>query len=391
MLKIFENKILYTAQIETFFNAPVLSILVLIILFFRRVFSRIILKITFKIFQMEYTDKNNLVLNFLNFYIINVGLYFLILIWSRNLVFIENVERYIKILTVFAIALLICSVLRPENILFRKNNENKESKKEQDYSFLINNFILKIIKGIVVVIAIFVSLTILKININGLVTGLGISSAIIALAVQDVFKNIIAGTTIIAEKTFEIGDTIKFDGQVGQIEDITLRSTKIRTKSNSIIGVPNYKMATEIIENISSIKTRRIEFSIMLPYYLSAKEIHRIIEKIKMILDNNSKIIQNSGVVTLNEITDFAYGVLVYCYINESRYVQYLEIQQRIYMEIIDMLNIENIDFAKPVQQLEIEKNKRREIRTKDKNLLSNLLGNEKKEKEETKYNIRNI
>lgn len=95
---------------------------------------------------------------------------------------------------------------------------------------------MKIIRAIIYVIAAFIVLSILGINLNGLIAGLGISGLIVTLAAQDTAKNLFGGLVIFIDKPFKVGDWIQMDNFEGTIEDITFRTTRIRTFENSLLN-----------------------------------------------------------------------------------------------------------------------------------------------------------
>ena len=123
----------------------------------------------------------------------------------------------------------------------------------------LNSFIAKILKGVIYITAAFIILADMNINLGGLVAGLGIGSAALALAAQDFVKSLIGGFAIISDKTFEIGDFIEIGLYSGTVIDITFRSTKVRAVNNEIISIPNSVIVTEYVKNGSKIENRRIE------------------------------------------------------------------------------------------------------------------------------------
>lgn len=350
-------------KLSKFFTAPLLTVLVLVFVLMRNIISEFIIKKICKALEIE-REKINTKNRHLKLFIIAIGIYFILKIWSKDLVLINKVLKITKIIGIFTIARITSYFISPEILKTKKQYFNIN-----DENFLIKKFIINIFKIIVHIIAVFLTLTVLEMNINGLMAGLGVGSAIIALAVQDVFKNIIAGSSIIAEKPFIIGDFISLEGSnfsmdtSGTVEDISLRSTTIRRLDNSLLNIPNFTIATSSVNNISTINTRRIEINLKLPIYLNSDDIERIKGKIYMVFSNDSKVLAETVVVALNKISNEGYNLYVYCYINESRYVQYLKQQDKMLSEIIDIMNSENIEFQNQsinVYQLEKTKEKRK-------------------------------
>ena len=133
-------------------------------------------------------------------------------------------------------------------------------KEEVDTSF---NFLLKIIRFVIYVIAIFLIITELGINLNGLIAGFGITGLIVTLAAQDTAKNLFGGVVIFLDKPFVVGDWIQFDKYEGTVEDITFRSTRIRTFENSVVNVPNSVLSNTSINNWSRMEKKKIQMHTM--------------------------------------------------------------------------------------------------------------------------------
>ncbi len=118
----------------------------------------------------------------------------------------------------------------------RTKSKYKKKKIQTVQSMLIN-----ITKYLIYIFVALYILSVFGVNVNGIITGLGVSAALIGLAFQDTAKDIIAGISLIADDEFEIGDTIKIGDFMGEVIFIGLKSTKIR----------NYKGETLIVSNRS--------------------------------------------------------------------------------------------------------------------------------------------
>ncbi len=109
-----------------------------------------------------------------------------------------------------------------------------------------------VLKGTVVIIGLLIILSILGISIAPLITALGVGGLAVALALQDTLANLFAGLHILVEKSIRVGDFVKLEsGQEGYVDDITWRTTRIRTLSSTMVMVPNKKLAQSIVTNLS--------------------------------------------------------------------------------------------------------------------------------------------
>ena len=131
---------------------------------------------------------------------------------------------------------------------------------EKDINIGMLSFSLKIIRIIIYVIAVFIILMILNIDIGGLLAGVG--GVIVTLAAQDTAKNIFGGIVIFLDRTFNVGDWIETPNYEGVVEGITFRTTRIRNFENSVVNIPNATMADTAIINWSKMEKRRYKITI---------------------------------------------------------------------------------------------------------------------------------
>ena len=139
-----------------------------------------------------------------------------------------STEANITLVKLYKIALIICvsnglaDIFNPKSIIFEKLEEKTKYNGDKQ----LNNFVSKIAKAVIYFVAIYLVLLELGYNLGGLVTGLGISSVIIAFAAQDIAKNLFGGFAIITDKPFSVGDWIEVGDYSGTVIDITLEVQK---------------------------------------------------------------------------------------------------------------------------------------------------------------------
>ncbi len=109
----------------------------------------------------------------------------------------------------------------------------------------------KIVKIVVVIVMALVIFDIFNLKLTSLIAGLGLGGLAVALAAKDTLANFFGSVTVMTDQPFKEGDTIKIEGHEGVVKEIGLRSTRIKTKENTEVIVPNTKIANSIIENLS--------------------------------------------------------------------------------------------------------------------------------------------
>ena len=144
---------------------------------------------------------------------------------------------------------------------------------------------------------------------------------------------------------------------MGTVEDITLRNIKIRLLNNALAYVPNLKITTSSVSNFSKIENRRIDFVLQFPLDITAEKLHRIMSKLRIYLENHPKIVKQTITIALTTLSTYSKDMRIFFYINESKFKKYLEMQEDVNFKIMEILNMENVQLAKPTQILEFKEN----------------------------------
>lgn len=198
------------------------------------------------------------------------------------------------------------------------------------------------------------------VNVAGLLAGLGLVGVAVALGAQDLFKNLISGILILAERRFENGDWIEVDGVIeGTVIQIGFRSTSIRRFDLSPVYVPNTKLSDNALTNFSRMPQRRIYWSIAVEYRTSIDQLRAIRDGIEAYLIGNDEFVQpeqGTLFVRVNDFSDSAIDILVYCFTNTTDWGEWLEIRERFAYRIKQVVEGAGAGFAFPSRSIYIEK-----------------------------------
>lgn len=339
-------------------NPTIWTILVLIIILFRRFFTNLIIKIGYKIFDFDEEADESSVGQHIKEYLIFLGIYVIIKIWIKDLKTLDTAKTLLKVITIIFCTNVLVDMISPDGFLIRLSRKSKNKKLSSiESNIIMNNFLSKIVRVVLYIIAIGLILNDFGYNINGMIAGLGIGSALMALAIQDTVKSFVSGASILAEKPFDIGDFISIQSGskeiMGTVEDVTLRNTRIRLLSNAVVYVPNLTITNESVINYSLIESRRLDMTLQFPMNTTPEKLHRIKSKIKIYLESNPRILKQTITIALVGMSAYSKDLLIYFYINESKYKKFLEIQEVINFKIIEIIDSENISLAKPTQTIE--------------------------------------
>lgn len=157
------------------------------------------------------------------------------------------------------------------------------------------------------------------------------------------------------DKPFDIGDFIEVGQYTGTVLDITFRSTRIKALNNTIITIPNATITSESVVNWNKLKSRRLDFNLNLSMATTADKIKDIVDKLKLILRNNPDILPETVQVNFDEIGSYSSDIKIYFYINETEYNKFLDAKQKIYCDILELIERENVDLAYPTQTVYVK------------------------------------
>lgn len=336
-----------------------LLIAILIYILFRCL-SKSLSYITLKIFKPKVKNKkiiknNPLYIPIATFYTL-LGLYIAILFIKTSLTINEDimliVNKLFKILVIILFAKGLADCLTIKGNLVNKI-KNKVNPNVNDTMF---NLILKSIRIVIYIIACFLVITEFGYDLNGLAAGLGIGSIVITLAAQDTAKNLFGGLVIFLDKPFSVGDWIEVDKYEGTVEDLTFRSTRVRTFENSVVNIPNSIIANDSIINWSRMEERRNKVNLCLNLDTSIEKIQIVQKRIKEMLKQHDDVIDDTIIVRFDNITDNGINLMVSSYTNSIDYVSFLEEKEKINFRIMQILREENVELAYDTKTVFIKK-----------------------------------
>lgn len=217
-------------------------------------------------------------------------------------------------------------------------------------------FISNILKILIIAFAVVMVISELGYNVNGLLTGLGVGGLAVSLAAQDAVSNLISGFIIVFEKPFIVGEYIQTSTIQGTVEEVTMRSTKIRTLEDSVVTVPNSKLTADAIYNISRMDKRLIDLNFGILYSTPNELIKKCQEDIKQYLIDDENVLPAPLRVNFSKLDDSALNINVTCYTVKTNVNEYLEVFNDINFKIKEIIENNNVEFAFPSTSVYIEK-----------------------------------
>jgi len=216
------------------------------------------------------------------------------------------------------------------------------------------DLLIEIIRISLIIIGILLILDNLGYKVSTLITGLGIGGLAFALAAQDLLKNLFAGISIILDGTFSKGDRIKFSDQIGFVEKVKLRTTKVRTLDKTVVTVPNSMLTENVIENIQAAPKYKVSMVIGLTYSTSTEKLKEAKKVIETILSNEEKV--DSFWVWFDEFGPYSLNLNV-IYYEKYKYSDWPDralLKEKINFLIKEKLEKIGVEMAFPTQTIEL-------------------------------------
>ncbi|MUK89349.1 mechanosensitive ion channel [Ornithinibacillus sp. L9] len=237
--------------------------------------------------------------------------------------------------------------------IFEKINEKTNIQIDE----ILIPLLSRTVQFIVLAISLSVILQQFGYQIDGLVAGLGLGGLAFSLAAKDALANMFGGVIIITEKPFTIGDWIMTPSVEGTVEDITFRSTRVRTFADALVTVPNSTLANESITNWSKMGKRQITFNIRITYDTPRHKIENVVHQIKELLHSHPGVHQETIFVNLDQYKENGLDVFLYFFTNTTVWGEFLNIREDINLKILDIIEREGVSIAIPSRRLFVDSN----------------------------------
>lgn len=324
-------------------------------LLIRRLFARFVIASLKRAAKRSKTDLDDLVLEAvdkpLRFIPVILGLFFAAeyLTLSEDLqIFASNLLRS---LIAFNIFWVFYAAIGPLGEAFKQLKDV--------FGESLVEWLVKLLKAIVFFIGAAAILELWGIKVGPLLAGLGLFGVAVALGAQDLFKNLIAGVLIMAERRFENGDWVLVEGIVeGTVESIGFRSTLIRRFDKAPVYVPNAKMSDNAVTNFTEMTHRRIYWHLGVEYRTTVDQLREIRNGIETYILEQEEFASPSEVSTfvrIDRFSDSSIDIMVYCFTKTTNWGEWLEIKERLAYRIKEIVEGAGTGFAFPSQSLYVE------------------------------------
>jgi MscS family membrane protein len=196
----------------------------------------------------------------------------------------------------------------------------------------------------------------LGIDVGGLMAGLGIGGLAFALAAKDTVENLFGSLTIFTDRPFQIGDWVVIDGKVeGVVEEVGFRSTRIRTFHNSLISVPNAKVANSTVDNLGERAVRRVKTTLGFTYDASRDQLESFMRQARALLEGCDEVWDGTLEVQFTGFGASSLDVMLYFFLDVPDWSAELDTKSRLLLDLMGIAEDEGLSFAFPSTSVYVE------------------------------------
>jgi MscS family membrane protein len=185
-------------------------------------------------------------------------------------------------------------------------------------------------------------------EVKTFLAGLGIGGLAFALAAQDTLANLFGSFVVVIDQPFYVGETIRVAGFEGTVEQIGLRSTRLRTGQRTQIVIPNKTVATEVITNLTRMPQRRVDLSIGINYDTPIERITAVLEDTRALLHADPGVHKGQIVASLSDLADSSLRIQVLYFTSDPDWESHMAVRERVIFAILRAFAAREVPFAYP-------------------------------------------
>jgi len=219
----------------------------------------------------------------------------------------------------------------------------------------LSMFAAKALRGITVALALVIIVQEWDYDVSGLMAGLGLGGLAISLAAKDAVANVFGGVYIILDKPFTCGDWILTPSVEGTVEDMSLRSTRVRTFANALVAVPNAVLANEPVTNWTRMQKRRISFHLGVTYTTPLAKLQTCVNRIRELLENHPEVHPDLIMVRFEQFAGSSLDIFIYFFTKTKVWPEFLAVKEEINFKIMEILEEEGVSIAFPSRSIYFE------------------------------------
>jgi len=255
--------------------------------------------------------------------------------------------------TIAVLAVLFWGLLRAGGAVLNHLEEIAHEKQIGIAHFM--PLIKKALAALVIVFGVLMGIKSLGVDVGAVLTGLGIGGLAFAFAAQDTIANLFGSFVVVLDHPFKVGDYIRIGSNEGTVEDIGLRSTRLRSSARTQIVLPNKTVAAEPVINFTRMPQRRVDQTIGLTYNTTAEQMEAALGDIRRILQDDPGVHQEFVTVNFAEYNASSLDIQITYFTADPDFKKHLYVRERINLKIMRAVAERGLSFAFPTQTLHVD------------------------------------
>lgn len=196
----------------------------------------------------------------------------------------------------------------------------------------------RLLKLAAFVLVVLLGLAAFGVNLTATLAGLGIGGLALAFAAQKTLGNLFGGIALLTENALRVGDTCRIGGQQGEIEDITIWSTRIRTNERTVVSIPNGLVMDSQIENFSRRDKYWFHPVLGLVYQTTAAQLRRVLEAARQMLATDPRVESSTARVRFYRLSESSLDIEVIAYVRAASVPEFMEIQEELLLRLLEVV-----------------------------------------------------
>jgi MscS family membrane protein len=216
-------------------------------------------------------------------------------------------------------------------------------------------WIKKTLVTLFVVLGVLLTVQSLGYNVSTILQGLGLGGLAFALAAQDTIANLFGSIVVAIDQPFKLGETVKIGANTGTVEDIGLRSTKIRLVDKSLVIIPNKTVSSEAIVNLSRFTARRVEQVLSLTYDTQPEQMEKIVAEIRQLIEREPEVEVGSMLVYFRDYSASSLDIWVTYVVRDPDFARHMALRQRLNLAFMRAVQANGLSFAFPTSVMHLD------------------------------------
>jgi MscS family membrane protein len=189
-------------------------------------------------------------------------------------------------------------------------------------------------------------------NVTALIAGAGVAGLAVAFAAQKTIENVFGGVSVLLDQPVRVGDFCRVGAFQGTVEDIGLRSTRLRTVDRTLVSVPNAQLSAEVLENFGARDRIRLYQVVNLRYETSPDQLRWLLAEFRRLILSHPMIDGEGARVRFINLGPSSLDVEIFCFVKTTDFPTFTAVREDVFLRLMDLVSASGSGFAFPSQTL---------------------------------------